>query len=68
MQKLLTVLEILKKNFPTAKFRELAGVIRFNAESLNDGQVLTLAGVSVTHACEIKVKRSGPGLVVIVIL
>lgn len=66
MQKSETVLEILEKNFATSKFRELAGVIRFNTDSLDDIQIIELSLLSLEKACGIKIKRSGTGLLVII--
>lgn len=69
MHKLESVLSNLKAHFgQEVKFRELAGVIRFNVESLNDSQVVNLGILSVQLACEIQIKRSGTGLLIIVTL
>ena len=68
MQKSETVIEILKKNFPTVKFREAAEIIRFNVDSLKGKQLAPLAHISMTLVKDLKVKRSGTGLVVIVTL
>jgi len=66
MQKSEAVLEILKKNFPTAKFREFAGIIRFSTDSIDDVQIIELGILSVERACDIKIKRSGTGLLIII--
>ena len=66
MQKSESVLKVLGKYFEGVKFREFTGVIRFNIEAIDDNQLLTLSNVSVSQACDIKVKRSGTGLLIII--
>jgi hypothetical protein len=66
MQKSQSVLEVLGKYFEGVKFREFTGVIRFNIEAIDDDQLQALAIISVHSACEIKVKRSGTGLLIII--
>jgi len=66
MKKEDTVLEILKRNFGTSKFREFAGTIRFNTDSIDDVQIIELGILSVEKACDIKIKRSGTGLLIII--
>lgn len=50
------------------KFRVSATWIRFNVDSLNDRQIVNLGVLSVHRACEVKVKRSGTGLLVVITL
>lgn len=66
MQKSQSVLKALGNYFEGVKFREFVGVIRFNIEALDDNQLLTLANVSVSQACDIKIKRSGTGILIII--
>jgi len=68
MQKLETVLEILKNNFPGVHLRHFLGVIRFNVESIDGALIIELGILSVERACDIKIKRSGRGLLIIVTL
>lgn len=69
MHKLESVLSTLRTHFgDTVKFRELAGVIRFNTDSIDDYQLINLALLSTEKACEIKIKRSGTGLLIVVAL
>lgn len=56
----------LTLNFKDAKIRSLGPMIRFNVEEIDDAQLLYLASESVHNACEIKVKRSGTGLLIVV--
>lgn len=67
MHKLESVLSNLKAVFgEEVKFRELAGIIRFNTQSVNDAQLQTLAIISAHSACDVKIKRSGTGLLIII--
>ena len=66
MQKVEIIKETLALNFKDAKIRSLGRMIRFNTEEINDTQLLTLANVSIGQACEIKIKRSGTGLLIVV--
>jgi len=66
MQKSESVLKVLGKYFEGVKFREFTGAIRFNIEAIDDNQLLTLANISVSLACDISIKRSGTGLLIII--
>ena len=66
MQKVELVKSKLALNFPDAKIRSLGRTIRFNVDVLKDGPLVALGVLSISDACEINVKRSGTGLVVIV--
>lgn len=68
MHKLESVLSILMANFRTSKFRELAGVVKFNTDILDDVQLIELANLSIHLACDVRVKRSGTGLLIIIAL
>lgn len=69
MHKLESVLSNLRSCYGEGvKFRELAGVIRFNVESLNDSQIVHLSIISIQLSCDVKVKRSGTGLLIIITL
>jgi len=58
--------EKLTPIFKDAKLRSLGRTIRFNAEEINDNQLTELAIISSRGCCEIKVKRSGTGLLIVV--
>jgi hypothetical protein len=66
MQKVEQIKQKLALNFKDAKIRSLGNMIRFNVEELTDGPLISLGVMSVADACDITVKRSGTGLVVIV--
>lgn len=69
MHKLESVLSNLRSCYgEDVKLRELAGVIRFNTDSLNDSQLIHLSIISVQLSCDVSVKRSGTGLLVIITL
>ncbi len=56
----------LAAQFPSSKVRSLGDAIRLNTESLIDSDVVFLGVLSVQRTVDIKVKRSGTGLAVIV--
>lgn len=60
------VQEFISKNLKPKKLRRVGEVIRFNIETLNDGGVTALGCLSIDEACDINIKRSGTGLVVII--
>ena len=66
MQKVESIKSKLAKSFPSVSTRSLGRVIRFNTEGLDDVNIIELSLLSVESACDVKVKRSGTGLVVII--
>jgi len=56
----------LALNFKGVNFRTLGRTIRFNTEELTDEQLQNLAVISAHSCCEMKVKRSGTGLLIVV--
>jgi len=52
-----------KKQIP---YRAVAGNFRFNVEELKDVDIIALAYLSTNLTAEVKVKRSGTGLAIIV--
>lgn len=58
--------EKLTPIFKDAKLRSLGRTIRFNVEELTDAPLIELGIMSVMNNLEIKVKRSGTGLLIII--
>jgi len=56
----------LALNFKGAKVRSLGQTIRMNVNELKDGPLIALGVISVTDCCDIVIKRSGTGLVIII--
>jgi len=66
MQKVDQIKAKLSPIFPDAKIRNLGQTIRFNVDTINDDQLNHLSLMSTHDICEVKVKRSGTGLLIVV--
>jgi len=66
VQKVELVKSKLSLNFKDANIRSQDKTIFLNVDELSDGPLVTLGLLSITDACEIKVKRSGMGLLIII--
>jgi len=64
--KLETVKQKLAEHFTALRVRSVGNVIRLNAPSLEDKDIFILGVLSIDCEAEVKVKRSGTGLAVIV--
>lgn len=64
--KLDSVKQKLAEHFTASRVRSVGNVIRLNTPSLEDKDIVLLGVLSIEQACDIKVKRSGTGLAVIV--
>jgi len=60
------VSKFLKLDFPTVNLREANNVIKFNVENLNKKALIDLVAISISSKCDVEVKRSGTGLVIII--
>lgn len=68
MQKLEEVTQELKMYFCTAKLRIGENVIKFNYDKLTCVNIISLHRISMQLACDLVIKRSGTGLVIIITL
>jgi len=67
--------EVLVNHFPSCNVRETKDsrasfkydALRFNVEHLNKLELNVLNDLITTHACDVSMKRSGTGIVVIVV-
>jgi len=68
MQKIERVLEAISQHFGNPKVKMTANVVKFNIKQLSDSHVIALGVISTDPLClcDVEVKRSDAGLVVII--